>query len=222
VLYSTQKYWVSELCPSSIVLNTGKHNVSETGTISVLRWEGGDTLLGSLEKANLNHWTRSQLQFPVHCTFYYLEFRMIDKVQKPSNSEQNLFWLSKTPNIHLFTQWTTFSLMLDHSLGSELQVYNNRACIPADWFEIRSTQCIPLHKNGISIEYIQCYQICIHLENYRFLLCTTTLLCSTCHQPTISIPNLYWHSKIFVDEANFMHFKISVRNITMPLISKTM
>jgi hypothetical protein len=33
----TQKYWVSGLGPSSGILNTRKHNVSETGSVSVLR-----------------------------------------------------------------------------------------------------------------------------------------------------------------------------------------
>jgi hypothetical protein len=35
------------------------HNVSETGSVSVLRWMGQDepTQLGPLEGASLNHWT---------------------------------------------------------------------------------------------------------------------------------------------------------------------
>jgi hypothetical protein len=33
----SQKYWVSGLCPSSGIQNTRKHNVSETGFVSVLR-----------------------------------------------------------------------------------------------------------------------------------------------------------------------------------------
>jgi hypothetical protein len=32
-----------------------KHNVSETGSVSVLRWGKTPTLLGPLERANLNH-----------------------------------------------------------------------------------------------------------------------------------------------------------------------
>jgi hypothetical protein len=34
---TTLNHWVSGLCPSSGILNTGKHNVSETESISVLR-----------------------------------------------------------------------------------------------------------------------------------------------------------------------------------------
>jgi hypothetical protein len=37
---------------------TKDHNVSETGSVSVLRWMGQDkpTQLGPLERASLNHW----------------------------------------------------------------------------------------------------------------------------------------------------------------------
>jgi hypothetical protein len=38
-----QNYWVSGLCPSSGILNTGKHKVSETGSVSVFRSGQGDT-----------------------------------------------------------------------------------------------------------------------------------------------------------------------------------
>jgi hypothetical protein len=54
-----QNYWVLGLCPSSGILETRKHNVSETGSVSVLRREGKTpTQLGHLERANLNHWKR--------------------------------------------------------------------------------------------------------------------------------------------------------------------
>jgi hypothetical protein len=47
------------LYPSSGIYKTKKHNVSETGFVSVLRWMGQDkpTQLGPLERASLNHWT---------------------------------------------------------------------------------------------------------------------------------------------------------------------
>jgi hypothetical protein len=53
------------------------------------------TLLGPLERANINHWNhlppphlRMETDtFPKRCVFLYLEFRTMDKVQKPSNSE---------------------------------------------------------------------------------------------------------------------------------------
>jgi hypothetical protein len=43
---------------------TKNHNVSETGSVSVLRWMGQDkpTQLGPLERASLNHWTMVRVQ----------------------------------------------------------------------------------------------------------------------------------------------------------------
>jgi hypothetical protein len=41
------------------VVDKKSYNVSETGSVSVLRWMGQDnpTQLGPLERASLNHWT---------------------------------------------------------------------------------------------------------------------------------------------------------------------
>jgi hypothetical protein len=60
MVYNTQNYWVSGLCPSSGILETRKHNVSETGSIPAPRCGGGEETpiqLGPLERANINHWT---------------------------------------------------------------------------------------------------------------------------------------------------------------------
>jgi hypothetical protein len=55
--YNLQNYWVFGFFPSSGILENGKH-ISETGSVSVLRWGGEDTYsLGSLQRANLDHWT---------------------------------------------------------------------------------------------------------------------------------------------------------------------
>jgi hypothetical protein len=58
LVYNTQRYWVFGLCPSSgyFLNNNEKHNVSETGSVSVLRWGKTPTQLGPLERPNLNHW----------------------------------------------------------------------------------------------------------------------------------------------------------------------
>jgi hypothetical protein len=55
----TQNQWISGLCPSSGILNTRKHNISALDLFLPLG-EGRDTqtLLGPLERANLNHWTQ--------------------------------------------------------------------------------------------------------------------------------------------------------------------
>jgi hypothetical protein len=37
---NTQNYWVSWTFPSSSILESRKHDVSETGSVSVLRWKG--------------------------------------------------------------------------------------------------------------------------------------------------------------------------------------
>jgi hypothetical protein len=58
MVYGSQNYWVSRLCTSPGILKTSKCNVSETGSVSIIRW-GAETptLLGLLERANLKHWT---------------------------------------------------------------------------------------------------------------------------------------------------------------------
>jgi hypothetical protein len=58
MVYNTQDYWSFGRCLSSGILETRRHNVSETPSVSVLRrGEETPTLLGPLERANLNHWT---------------------------------------------------------------------------------------------------------------------------------------------------------------------
>jgi hypothetical protein len=51
MLYNTQNYSVPGLCPSSGILNTGKHNVSEIGPVYVLRIGEGDTSVMFLRKS---------------------------------------------------------------------------------------------------------------------------------------------------------------------------
>jgi hypothetical protein len=57
--WTTQNYWDFGLCPSSGILETREHNVSETESVSFLRW-GGDTysvrsLIGELYFSILLH-----------------------------------------------------------------------------------------------------------------------------------------------------------------------
>jgi hypothetical protein len=56
MVYNTQNYWVFGLRLSSGILETRKHNVSETGSVSVLRRWGRSILFRPLERANLNQW----------------------------------------------------------------------------------------------------------------------------------------------------------------------
>jgi hypothetical protein len=57
MVYNTQNYRVFGPCPSFGIVETREHDVSETGSASVLWW-GGKTpaQLGPIERANLNHW----------------------------------------------------------------------------------------------------------------------------------------------------------------------
>jgi hypothetical protein len=66
MVYNTQNYWVFGLFPSFSIQENRKHDVSETGSVS-LRWreEKTSTPLGPLERANLNHWTELSLKFNV-------------------------------------------------------------------------------------------------------------------------------------------------------------
>jgi hypothetical protein len=53
-------YWVIRLCPSSGILETRKHRVTETGYLSILRWEWKTrTLLVPWERDTLSHWTET-------------------------------------------------------------------------------------------------------------------------------------------------------------------
>jgi hypothetical protein len=49
---SIQNSWATGLCPPSRIQNTRKHNILETGSVSILRWGEGETPteLGPLEK----------------------------------------------------------------------------------------------------------------------------------------------------------------------------
>jgi hypothetical protein len=57
MVYGTQNCWVFGLCPLTGILEARKHNVSETGFVSVLSDGETPTPLGPLQSDNLNHWT---------------------------------------------------------------------------------------------------------------------------------------------------------------------
>jgi hypothetical protein len=85
MVYAVQNYKVYfGLYQSSGIYKTKNHNVSETGSVSVLRWMGQDrpTQLGPLERAGLNHWI---------CDFLSYIYQTMDKVQnKPYSSVKSL------------------------------------------------------------------------------------------------------------------------------------
>jgi hypothetical protein len=52
MVYHTQNYWVFGLFLSPGILGTRKHDVSETGSVSVIRYEWEDTYsVGSLRQS---------------------------------------------------------------------------------------------------------------------------------------------------------------------------
>jgi hypothetical protein len=53
MVYNAQNYWVFGLFPSSGILETTKHDVSETGSVSVLRLRGEEDTysVGPLSKS---------------------------------------------------------------------------------------------------------------------------------------------------------------------------
>jgi hypothetical protein len=61
MVYHTQNYRVFGLFPSSVIQGNRKHDVSETGSLSVFRCGGKTpTQLGPLDGANLNHCSSDQ------------------------------------------------------------------------------------------------------------------------------------------------------------------
>jgi hypothetical protein len=56
--FTTQNCWVLDFAPSSGILENRKHDISETGSVSVLKWRGEKALtqLDPLERVNLNQW----------------------------------------------------------------------------------------------------------------------------------------------------------------------
>jgi hypothetical protein len=80
---NTQNYWGFGRFQTSGILETRKYDVSETGSVSVLRWGRGKTptQLGPLERANLNHWTD-----PFSETSCFLFSRMPDDGKSPKKT----------------------------------------------------------------------------------------------------------------------------------------
>jgi hypothetical protein len=78
-------------------------------------------------------WGRKQVQFPKRCVFWYLEFRTMDKVHKPSNSEcytasSEFFGLYCNLLVKDERYWALFYMplytFLHNSLNDVLQIAN--------------------------------------------------------------------------------------------------
>jgi hypothetical protein len=57
MVYNTQNYWVLRLYQSSGFLKKLEKTTFRKLDLFLSSDEGGDTLLGPLERVNLNHWT---------------------------------------------------------------------------------------------------------------------------------------------------------------------
>jgi hypothetical protein len=73
MVYNTQNYRVSGLCPSSGILYTRKHNFLETGSVSIFKWGEAAGVALPLPEDKQN-------QFPKSC---FLVFRILDVGQSP-------------------------------------------------------------------------------------------------------------------------------------------
>jgi hypothetical protein len=96
----SQNYWVFGVCPSSGILEIIKHNVSETGSVSFLRWGGRRLLLDPLERTNVNHWT-TLVRLSIYLSIYlstYVSTALVDLGRLFS-------FLIHTQSVGLFGQW---------------------------------------------------------------------------------------------------------------------
>jgi hypothetical protein len=102
MVYNTQNYWGVLVFPSSGILETRNHDVSETGSVSVLRDLNELVSLPTTPEDG-------NIQFPKRRAFWFLEYRTMEKVLKPSNSDrnwcfsvQNSIWSHKRYTIMVF------------------------------------------------------------------------------------------------------------------------
>jgi hypothetical protein len=93
---NTQNCLISGLYPSFGILETIIYNVSETGSVSVLRRGEGETstLLGPLERASLSHW---MLALPVRLSRICVSHPHLRKETDPV-SETLCFLVSRMPD----------------------------------------------------------------------------------------------------------------------------
>jgi hypothetical protein len=95
---NTESYWVFGLFPSSVILETMKYDVSETGPIYRQLRGNTPTHFRALERANLNHWTQQSRYLPTHLrmetdpvseTSCSLVFRIADDGKSPKKSSNS-------------------------------------------------------------------------------------------------------------------------------------
>jgi hypothetical protein len=97
MICNTQNYWVFGLCPSSGILETRKHNVSESWYVSVLRWRGIGVVhwlrLALSKGPNTKYVSSPHLRTetdPLSETLCFLVSRIPDDGQSPKTQQ---FWV---------------------------------------------------------------------------------------------------------------------------------
>jgi hypothetical protein len=111
------------LCPSSDNLKSRENNVSETGSVSDLRWGGTFTLLGPSERAKFIHWTLWVIflfcRNHDNWTFYFgvhhyniLNFNYINILKVIGSISFRVFWfkyLIIAGQISVLVEWIFFN-----------------------------------------------------------------------------------------------------------------
>jgi hypothetical protein len=99
MVHNTQNYCVFGLCPSSGILETRKHNASETGSVSVLSWGGEDTYL--VDNPCQIHY--SYILVPSICVLYHNFYCIFSCYLRPNLP--SLMWLNGCVNLTGVVQW---------------------------------------------------------------------------------------------------------------------
>jgi hypothetical protein len=108
MVYNTQNCWFFGTFPSPGILKNRKHDVSETASVSVLRWGGKTpTELGPLERANLDWDSKGPLRWggktPTQISSFYgaqlsLVFLTHLRTETDPVSETSCFLFSRMPD----------------------------------------------------------------------------------------------------------------------------
>jgi hypothetical protein len=186
--YSPQNYCVFELCPSPSILNTRGHNVSETGSVSVLRWRGRHLLCWTSSAPISQDWNRSYFENFVFSSFQKTErwtksetpviLRVIPDRENPSESycfqiylyhhgvfdckhQPFISWLALS--ITIPKHWNVMSTVTSNTIIFCLVTFE-RWDVDALWFNGSGQRCMEWVSSG-STHQRACSTYCPDLRN---------------------------------------------------------